>query len=139
MSALRTPSGERTGMPTAAPTRAVRSLRPMALRPSRARAAVDERRAPEAAARGRGRAPTGRTAQRVDGARRDVRAVPCAAHESERSRGRPADRGDESPATTRQLRSIAGELLTATPRRTGDGGAGRAAARPWSMARRLPA
>src|SRR4051812_47422069 len=111
MTALRPPWGQRTGMPTTAPARAVRSPCPMALRRSRARAAVDERRAPEAAARGRGRASKGRTPQRLDGARRDVRAVPGAAHESERSRGRPADRGDESPATTRQPRSIADELL----------------------------
>src|SRR3954469_23058167 len=107
MSALGTPSGQRTWMPTVALTRAVLSPCRMTVRPSRARAAVDERRAPDAAARGRGRAPKGRTPHRVDGARRDVRAVPGAAHESERSRGRPADRGDESPATTRQPRSIA--------------------------------
>jgi hypothetical protein len=107
MSALGTPSGQRTWMPTAARTRAVRSPCPMALRPSPARTAVDERRAPEAAARGRGRARKGRTPHPVDGARRDVRGVPRAAHESERSRGGPADRRDESPATTRQPRSIA--------------------------------
>src|SRR4051794_40885025 len=131
MSALGTPSGQRTWMLTAALTRAVRSPCPMALRPLRARAAVDERRAPDAAARGRGRgrAPKDRTPHRVDGARRAVRAVPGAAHESERSRGRPADRGDESPATTRQPRSIAGELLTAARGEPGDRGAGRAAAR----------
>jgi hypothetical protein len=61
----------------AAPDRAVAPL---------ARVAVDERRAPEAAAPGRRSTPKGRTPQCGDGAPGHVKGAPGAAHESERAR-----------------------------------------------------